>query len=92
MQRSSSKRSKNVSENVPCQKNNDSNNGENWGGRWYARFIVVAALYDKGEGTKHSNDRERVCKPHKDLCKWCGIHFWPRLAVRWQVSCFPTAV
>jgi hypothetical protein len=79
MQRSSSKRSKNVSENVPCQKNNDSNNGENGGGRWYARFIVVAALYDKGdEGTKHGNDRECIRKPAKDLWKWRGVHFWPR--------------
>jgi hypothetical protein len=92
MQRASSK-SKNVSENASCQKNNDSNNGENWGGRWFARSIVVAALYDKGdEGTKHGSGRECVGKPAKDLCKWCGVHFWPRLAVHWQVSYFPTPV
>jgi hypothetical protein len=84
MQGASSKHGKNVSENVPRQENNDSNDGENWGRRWFAHFIVVAALYDKGnEGTKHGNDRECVCKPTKDFCKWWGVHFWPRLAVHW---------
>jgi hypothetical protein len=88
----SSKRGKNVSENAPCQKNNNSDNGEYWGGFWFTRFIVLAALYDKDdEGTKHDNDRECVCNPANDLCKWCGVHFWPRLAVRWQVSCSPDA-
>jgi hypothetical protein len=74
-------RGENISENVPCQKNNYSNNGEYWGDR-YVRFIVVAALCDKGdEGTKHGDDRDCIHKPAKDLWKRCGIHFWPPFSV-----------